>query len=176
MEEPDPLLAGSAPELVSGLEAGLNLAMLLSNSIIPGNGNSLESLYFARLLAGYAGNGEVPPFLEGSGKGLGAELGIPLVFLLLSNSIIPGNGNSLESIYFARSLAEYAGNGEVSNFVEGCSKGDGEIGDEFNVCSAGWLCWNANIPSLSGLSLVNLAPLSQLMLRSNENWKKSGLV
>jgi hypothetical protein len=50
-EEPDPWLAGSAEELMSGLEAELSVALallLLSNSIMPGNGNSFESIYFDR--------------------------------------------------------------------------------------------------------------------------------
>jgi hypothetical protein len=50
----------------------------------------------------------------------------------------------------------------VPPFVEGGGKGDAETGDEFDVCSAGWLCWNANVPSLSVLPLVKLAPLSRL--------------
>ena len=99
-------------------------------------------------------------------SGLEAELSIALALLLLSNSIIPGNGNNFESIYFARSLVGYAGNGEVLPFVEGGGKGYAETGDEFNVWSAGWLRWNANILSLSVLPLVKLTPLSQLILGS----------
>ena len=114
-EEPDPLLAGSAPEVISGLEA---------------------------------------------------ELSIALALLLFSNSIIPGNGNNFESMYFDRSLGAYAGNGEVGPFDEGCGRGDTETGEGFDVCNAGWLCWNANIPSLSVLPLVKLVPLSLLMLDS----------
>ena len=48
-DEPDPLLAGSAPGLIPGLKAGLSIAwalFLLSNSINPGNGNNFESVYF----------------------------------------------------------------------------------------------------------------------------------
>lgn len=54
-EEPDPLLAGSVPKLISGLEAELSIALallFLSNSIIPGNGNSFASIYFDRSFAG----------------------------------------------------------------------------------------------------------------------------
>lgn len=114
-EEPDPLLAGSAPELISGLEA---------------------------------------------------ELSITLALLFLSNSIIPGKGKSFESIYFDRSLVGWAGNGEVLDFDEDGGNGDAETGEEFDVCSAGWFCWDANTPSLSVLPLVKLVPLSRLMLES----------
>jgi len=72
LEESDLLLAGSVPELISGLKAELSITLallLLSNSIIPGNGNNFESIYFARSLVGCVGNGEVLPFVEGGGKG-----------------------------------------------------------------------------------------------------------
>ena len=55
LDEPDPVLAGSAPELISGLEAELSIALallFLSSSIIPGNGNNFESIYFDMSLAG----------------------------------------------------------------------------------------------------------------------------
>jgi len=70
-EEPDPWLARSAPELISGLEAELSIAfaLFLLSSSIPGNGNSFESIYFDRSLVGWAGNGEVPSFVEGNGRG-----------------------------------------------------------------------------------------------------------
>ena len=114
-EEPDPLLAGSAPELISGLEA---------------------------------------------------ELSIALALLLLSNSIISGNRNSFESMYFAGSLVGWAGKGEVPPFAEGSVRGDAETGDKFDICSASCFGWNANIPSLLVLPLVKLAPLSWLILES----------
>jgi len=70
-EELDPWLARSAPELISGLEAELSIAfaLFLLSSSIPGNGNSFESIYFDRSLVGWAGNGEVPSFVEGNGGG-----------------------------------------------------------------------------------------------------------
>ena len=72
IEEADPLLKGSAPELISELEAELSIALallFLSNSIIPGKGNSFKSIYFDRSPAGCTGNGEPPDFDEGRGKG-----------------------------------------------------------------------------------------------------------